>query len=38
MPHYMGACEGIHQGGLAELLDIEPITLVCLLDKLERSA
>ncbi|WP_448956702.1 MarR family winged helix-turn-helix transcriptional regulator [Labrys neptuniae] len=27
--------EGIHQGGLAELLEIEPITLVRILDKLE---
>ncbi len=32
---YLVTCEGIHQGGLAELLDIEPITLVRLLDKLE---
>lgn len=27
--------EGIHQGGLADLLDIEPITLVRIVDKLE---
>ncbi|RFB79881.1 MarR family winged helix-turn-helix transcriptional regulator [Methylovirgula sp. 4M-Z18] len=27
--------EGIHQGGLAEILDIEAITLVRLLDKIE---
>lgn len=27
--------EGIHQSGLAELLDLEPITLARLLDKLE---
>ncbi|WP_448207228.1 MarR family winged helix-turn-helix transcriptional regulator [Azospirillum sp. sgz302134] len=32
---YLATCEGIHQGGLAELLDIEPITLVRLVDKLE---
>ena len=32
---YLASNEGIHQGGLAELLDIEPITLVPLLDKLE---
>ncbi|WP_448190942.1 MarR family winged helix-turn-helix transcriptional regulator [Azospirillum sp. sgz301742] len=32
---YLATCQGIHQGGLAELLDIEPITLVRLLDKLE---
>ncbi|MBP2300735.1 MarR family winged helix-turn-helix transcriptional regulator [Azospirillum picis] len=32
---YLSSNEGIHQGGLAELLDIEPITLVRLLDKLE---
>lgn len=34
---YLAPNEGIHQGGLAELLDIEPITLVRILDKLERS-
>jgi DNA-binding MarR family transcriptional regulator len=27
--------EGIHQGGLAELLDVEPITLGRIIDKLE---
>ncbi|WP_421992495.1 MarR family winged helix-turn-helix transcriptional regulator [Roseococcus sp.] len=32
---YLSANEGIHQGGLADLLDIEPITLVRILDKLE---
>jgi len=32
---YISRNEGIHQGGLAELLDIEPITLTRLLDKLE---
>lgn len=32
---HLATCEGIHQGGLADLLDIEPITLVRLLDKLE---
>lgn len=32
---YLAPNEGIHQGGLAELLDIEPITLVRILDKLE---
>jgi DNA-binding MarR family transcriptional regulator len=31
---YLSRCEGIHQGGLAELLEIEPITLVRILDKL----
>ncbi|MDB5413068.1 MAG: MarR family transcriptional regulator [Rubritepida sp.] len=34
---YLSANEGIHQGGLAELLDIEPITLVRILDKLEAN-
>jgi DNA-binding MarR family transcriptional regulator len=29
--------EGIHQAALAKLLDIEPITLVALLDKLEKA-
>lgn len=29
--------EGIHQGGLAELLDIEPITLARILDRLEEA-
>ncbi|WP_019644285.1 MarR family winged helix-turn-helix transcriptional regulator [Novispirillum itersonii] len=32
---YLSRCEGIHQGGLAELIDVEPITLVPILDKLE---
>lgn len=32
---YLSANEGIRQGGLADLLDIEPITLVRILDKLE---
>jgi MarR family transcriptional regulator for hemolysin len=32
---YLSKNEGIHQAGLAELLEIEPITLVRLLDKLE---
>lgn len=32
---YLSRCEGIHQSGLAELLEIEPITLVRILDKLE---
>ena len=32
---YLAANEGIHQGGLADLLDIEPITLVRILDRLE---
>ena len=31
---YLSKNEGIHQGGLAELLEIEPITLVRVLDKL----
>lgn len=31
---YLANNEGIHQGGLAELLEIEPITLVRILDKL----
>jgi MarR family transcriptional regulator, transcriptional regulator for hemolysin len=31
---YLSKNEGIHQGGLAELLEIEPITLVRILDKL----
>lgn len=29
--------EGIHQGGLADILEIEPITLVRILDKLEAA-
>jgi DNA-binding MarR family transcriptional regulator len=33
---YLAANEGIQQSGLAELLEIEGITLVRLLDKLER--
>jgi len=32
---YLSKNEGIHQAGLAELLEIEPITLVRILDKLE---
>ncbi len=32
---YLNLNEGIHQAGLAELLDIEGITLVRILDKLE---
>lgn len=32
---YLSHNEGIHQGGLAELLEIEPITLVRILDKVE---
>lgn len=32
---YLAQNEGIHQGGLAEMLEIEPITLVRILDKLE---
>jgi MarR family transcriptional regulator for hemolysin len=32
---YLNVNEGIHQGGLAEILEIEPITLVRILDKLE---
>ncbi len=32
---YLAQNEGIHQGGLAELLEIEPITLGRLVDKLE---
>lgn len=31
---YLSKNEGIHQGGLAELLEIEPIALVRVLDKL----
>jgi len=31
---YLHNNEGIHQGGLAEILEIEPITLVRILDKL----
>ncbi|MEP9366690.1 MarR family transcriptional regulator [Xanthobacter sp. VNH20] len=33
---YLKRNEGIHQGGLADLLEIEPITLVRILDKLEQ--
>jgi DNA-binding MarR family transcriptional regulator len=32
---YLAQNEGIHQSGLAELLEIEPITLVRIVDKLE---
>jgi len=32
---YLSKCEGIHQGGLAEILEIEPISLVRIIDKLE---
>ena len=32
---YLAKNEGIHQAGLAEILEIEPITLVRILDKLE---
>jgi len=32
---YLARCEGINQGGLAELLDIKPITLARIIDKLE---
>ena len=32
---YLAQREGIHQGGLAEVLEMEPITLVRILDKLE---
>ncbi len=31
---YLANNEGIHQGGLADMLEIEPITLVRILDKL----
>ena len=32
---YLAQNEGIHQGGLAEILEIEPITLLRIVDKLE---
>ncbi|MBE7202130.1 MAG: MarR family transcriptional regulator [Parafilimonas terrae] len=32
---YLNQRQGIHQGGLAELLEMEPITLVRIVDKLE---
>jgi DNA-binding MarR family transcriptional regulator len=32
---FLAPNEGIHQGGLADILEIEPITLVRILDKLE---
>jgi DNA-binding MarR family transcriptional regulator len=32
---YLNVNEGIHQGGLAEIMEIEAITLVRILDKLE---
>lgn len=32
---YLANNEGIHQAGLAEILEIEPITLVRIIDKLE---
>ena len=31
---YLSRCEGIHQSALADMLDIEPITLMRILDKL----
>ncbi|HLI12904.1 MAG TPA: MarR family transcriptional regulator [Alphaproteobacteria bacterium] len=34
---YLARHEGIHQAGLAELLEIEPITLVRLLDRMEEA-
>jgi DNA-binding MarR family transcriptional regulator len=33
---FLAANEGIHQGGLADLLDVEPITLGRILDKLQQ--
>ena len=35
---FLAQNEGIHQGGLADILEIEPITLVRILDKLEARA
>ena len=35
---FLAPNEGIHQAGLAEILDLEPITLVRILDKLEARA
>src|SRR3954454_6566900 len=35
---FLAPNEGIHQGGLADILEIEPITLVRILDKLESRA
>src|SRR6478672_13626425 len=32
---YLNVNEGIHQSGLAEILEVEPITLVRILDKLQ---
>ena len=32
---FLSRNEGIHQAGLAELMDVEPITLVRILDRLE---
>ena len=32
---YLNVNEGIHQGGLAEILEVEPITLVRILDRLQ---
>jgi MarR family transcriptional regulator for hemolysin len=32
---FLAPNEGIHQGGLAEILEVEPITLLRILDKLE---
>lgn len=34
---YLARNEGIHQGGLAELLEVEPITLARMIDKLQES-
>lgn len=33
---YLANNEGIHQGGLADILEVEPITLVRILDKLSK--
>ena len=35
---FLAPNEGIHQAGLADILDLEPITLVRILDKLEARA
>ena len=35
---YLSKHEGIHQAALADLLEIEPITLVRILDKLKTEA
>lgn len=34
---HLSRCEGIHQGGLAEILEVEPISLARMIDRLENA-